>query len=134
MLNAVNYILENDATIQGLVGEDSSTEQHKIYPVVSFQGESEPYIITSVVGRQRLGKDCSWTYQINVSSYAKSYDDVTVLNEAVIEALEGHAPGVVNGYDIATPSFMNEADGFDKDRICYVKNAVFEIIGDPVQF
>jgi|SRR5690348_11578896 len=132
MLNAVNYILENNATVQSLVGIDSSTEQHKVFPVVSFEGEKEPYIVTSIAGRQRLGKGCSWTYQINVSSYAKSYDAVTVLNEAVIEALEGQDAGMVNGYEIANPSFMNESDGFDKDRLCYVKNSVFEIIGDPV--
>lgn len=133
MVKAVTYILENDATVQELVGADPSGEQHKVYPVVSFEDNKIPYLIVSVVARPRMGKGCNFNYQIQVSSYAASYDEVTELNEAVISALEGQGTDNINGISFGYMNFITEADGvFDKDRMAYVKNAIFEGAGEPL--
>lgn len=126
MVEAVTYILENHATVQGLVGGDASGEQHKIFPVVAFNDTTAPYVIVTQVGQVTGGKNCDYTYTIQMTSYAKSYDAVTALNLAVIDAVTGQASGSVNGQQFGFLNVVNSVDGFDKEQMLYAKVTTFE--------
>lgn len=126
MVNAVTYILENDATVQGIVGEDSSGEQHKVFPVVAFQDVNPPYIIVAQVAQLPGGKNCDYNYGVQVTSYAKSYDRANELNLAVIAAVTGQTGGNVNGDEFGFLNVANCVDGFDKEHTLYAKVTTFE--------
>jgi hypothetical protein len=129
VVKAVTYILENDSTVQGLVGNKTTVDlesYHKIYPVVAPSNEIAPYCVARQSGKSVLAKDCDFGYFIDVMSFADSYDSVTTLNDAVIAALTAQAPGTVNGIAIGRITFNNEVDGYDVDRRLYVKTTTFE--------
>ena len=126
MIYAVNYILENSATIQAMVRFRSNDTDYKVYPVVVPQSESDPYIVTRIAGKSRPAKNCDFNYTIEVLSYATSYDGVTDLNDAVISVLEAQAAGTINGVTYGYLVFTNELDGFDDGRDLYFKISTFE--------
>ncbi len=133
MLKAVTYILENNAGVQALVGNktvDGLEAYHKVYPVVAPIEEKDKYVVCKISGKTNLARNCDYTYQIDVASYATSYDEVTSLNAAVISALEGQASGTVNGVAFGSLTFSNEIDGFDVDRRLFIKITTFNGIAD----
>lgn len=133
MLKAVTYILENDVTVQGLVGNktiEGLESYHKIYPVVAPSEEKDKYCVCRVSGKTQLAKNCDYEYQIDVASYATTYDDVTTLNNAVISACTSQQNGTVNSVNFGSLTFSNEVDGFDVDRRLYFKVTTFNGIAD----
>lgn len=124
MVNAITYILDNDATVRSLVGlktEPQTDNHYKIYPVVAPVGEVAPYIAVRQAGKVEAGKNCGHTYSIQVVSYAKSYDDVTELNDAVIDAIKNEANGTVNGFEFGFLNLSNEQDDYVKEHSLYAK-------------
>jgi hypothetical protein len=133
MLKAVTYILENSAAVQALVGSKTVSgleSYHKVYPVVAPAEEKDSYVVCKISGKSELAKGCDYTYQIDVASYATSYDDVTALNSAVITALGSQAMGTINGVDFGSLTFSNEVDGYDVDRRLFIKITTFEGIAN----
>ena len=129
MVKVVTYILENNATIQGLVGnkeQEQTEDYHKIYPVVAPQSEVAPYCVVRLASRARAGKGCSDNFGVQVISYAKSYDEVTTLNEAVISVIEAQTSGTVNGMAFSFLNMTNESDDFVKENMLYAKITTFE--------
>jgi len=129
MLKAVTYILENDATLQSLIGSNKSGSKHKVYPVVVPETEKAPYCVCRIVSKERTAKNCGYIWSIEVTSYATSYDTVTDINDAVISALEGAASGTVNGENYGWSNFSTESDQFDKDHDLYAKISTFDVYG-----
>ncbi len=127
MVKAITYILENDSTVQGIIGQNLAGDKYKVYPVVVPQSEKEPYVVVRQTGRVATGKGCnSYDYTIEVLSYHPSYDDATDLGNAVISALEAQAAGTVNSVAWAFINLTNEIDSFSADHgNCYVKLATF---------
>ena len=118
MIDAVTYILENDPVVQGLVGNNKANNKHKVYPIIVPQTEVEPYIAVRMVSRVSLGKNCGHQYTIQVASYTLSYDDTTALSQAVIDVLDGHEGGTINGVEFGWLNFLEENDqNFGVDRI-----------------
>lgn len=117
MVKAVTYILENNSTVQGLVGLRSNGTDYKVYPVMVPQSEKEPYIVVRQGGKvpKCKGGD-SFDYTVEVLSYAISYDAVTTLAAAVKSALEGQATATVNGVAWGYVNFTNELDSFSADH------------------
>ena len=137
MIKAVTYILENDATVNALVGRNSRDTKSKVFPVIMPQSEVEPYIVVRLLSKTPLGRGCGYSYTIGVTSYHTSYDDVTELNEAVISAIENYPDGNVNGVDFGGLNFNSESDEYAVDRIAvthehpvYAKLTTFTGIGD----
>ena len=137
MIKAVTYILENNSTIQSLVGGNSRASKYKVFPVIVPQSEVEPYIVVRLVNKEKLGRGCGYAYTIGVTCYETSYDKVTDLNQAVIDALEGEPSGVVNGVDFSGLNFVSEQDEFMVDRIAithehplYAKSSTFIGMGN----
>jgi hypothetical protein len=138
MVNAVTYILENDPTVQSLVGGNSRSSKHKVFPVITPMSEVEPYIVVRLLSKTPLGNGCGFLYNIAVISYHTSYDDVTVLNRAIIDAIVGYPSGIVNGVDYGRLTFASESDEpFSVDRIAithehplYIKATTFTGMGD----
>lgn len=129
MLKAVTYILENDATLQSIIGANKAGDKHKVYPVVVPETEKAPYCVCRIVSKERTAKACGYIWTIEVTSYATSYDKVTDVNDAVIAALEGEASGTVNDVDFGWANFSSESDQFDKDHDLYAKITTFEVHG-----
>ena len=134
MLKAVTYILENNATVQSLVGNktvDGLESYHKIYPVVAPSEERDAYCICRVAGKAEVSKGSdTYEYLIDVAIYNTSYDNVTELNAAVISALTTQASGTINGVDFSYLNFVNESDGYDVDRRLFFKVTTFNGIGN----
>lgn len=130
ILNAINHILANDATVSSLTGLNSREDKPKVYPVVAPSAETEPYIVTRVAGRDRMGKDssCGYTWTVEVASYAKSRDEALELSEAARTAIEGQAAGTVNGVSFGSAEMTNDEDGFDKDHECYYRLSTYTAI------
>lgn len=126
MVDAVTYILENDATIQGIIGLRSTGSDYKVFPVVVPSSETAPYIAVRLIGKSRPAKNCDFNYVINVVSYAKSYDDVQDLNSAIIYAIESATPATINSADFGFLNLTNEADDFVKENNLYAKILTFE--------
>lgn len=120
MIKAVTYILENDSVVQALVGDNSRSDKHKVYPVIAPQSEIEPYIVVKLGNKTPLGSSsaCGYDYNIIVMSYETSYDRVIALNQAVIDALVNYPRGTVNSVDYGGLMFTSESDeAFGVDRI-----------------
>jgi hypothetical protein len=134
MVKAITYILENDETVQELVGArvGGDAESHKIYPVVVPQSEKFPYIAVSQFSKVGAGKNCGYNYGIRVSVYDNSYDGVSEISDAVLAAVASEASGEVNGFDVSFANVSNEQDGYDKDHGLYVKIIDFEGLANPV--
>ena len=132
MVKAVTYILENNVTIQGIVGLKSNGTEYKVYPVVVPQSEKEPFLVVRQAGKVPVGKGCdSFTYTIEVLCYTLSYDGVTTLADAVVSALEGQSTATVNGVAFGFLNFFNEVDSFSADHgNLYVKLLTFEGVSD----
>lgn len=130
MVKACTYILENDATVQSLVGEHNSGEQHKVFPVIAFEDSVAPYIVLTQIGTSAQGKNCDYLYTIQMVSYANSYDAVTTLNQAAIDAIVSENSGTVNSVRFGFANFINEVDGYDKDHNLYMKISTFEVLGE----
>lgn len=133
MIKAVTYILENNVTVQGLVGLNIAGDKHKVYPVMVPVSEVEPYIAVRLVGKDLAGRGCGYIYRFQVSSYAESYDNVTTLNDAIVAALTAQASATVNGVTFSYLNFITEHDEFTTDRISvtfehplYMKVSTFE--------
>lgn len=128
MVNAVTYILDNSAAVQALVGlRSSGGSDYKVFPVVVFESEKAPYIVVKQSGKVRLGKNCAYTYTIDVISYAGSYDAVNALSDACVTALEAQAAATVNGFAFSFLSVVNEVDGeYIREHNLYSKVATFE--------
>lgn len=129
MLKAITYILENDNGVQSLVGNNAAGDKHKIYPVVVPETETAPYCVCRISSKTITGKNCGYIWTIEVSSYDTTYDDVTLLNDAVINALISEGPGTVNSETFGWANHVNESDDFNKDHDLYVKIATFEVHG-----
>lgn len=129
MLKAITYILENDATVQGLVGLNKAGDKHKVYPVVVAETEAPPYIAARISGKVLGAKDCGYIYTIEVNSYHHSYDSVSALNQAVEDALLAELPGTVNGVNFGFVQIVSEADDFIKDHDLYVKTLSIQAHG-----
>jgi Protein of unknown function (DUF3168) len=128
MVKAVTYILENNATVQGIIGQNAAADKYKVYPVIVPQSEKEPYLVVRQASKVATGKGCSsYDYSVEVLSYHTTYDDVTTLAEAVRSALEGQATTTVNGVDFGFLNFTNEVDSFSVEHgNLYVKVLTFE--------
>lgn len=128
MVDAATYILDNNATIQGLVGlRSSGGSDYKVFPVVVFESETAPYIVVRQSGQTPVAKGCSDNFTIDVIYYATSYDAVKALSAAGRSALEGQATGTVNGVTFGYLNFTNEVDGdFVKEHMLYTRIQTFE--------
>jgi hypothetical protein len=128
MVNAVTYILDNNATVQSLVGlRDGATTDYKVFPVVVFESEKAPYIVVKQSGKVRTAKSCPPNYTIDVISYAGSYDAVNALNDACVSALEAQTAATVNGFTFSYLNVVNEVDGeYIREHNLYSKIATFE--------
>lgn len=129
MLKAITYILENDPTIQSIVGSNSTASKHKIYPVVVPESEKAPYCVARVSGREMMGKNCSYKWNIEVTSYHTSYDYLDDLNEAVINAILNESAGTINNENFGFAVLISEIDGYNSDHSLYMKATTFEVNG-----
>jgi len=128
MVNAITYILDNNATVQGLVGlRSGAATDYKVFPVVVFETEKAPYIVVRQSGRTSLGKNCGSVYTIDVVCYTTSYDATAALSAACINAIQAQTSATINGVSYGYMNMTNEADGeYIRDHGLYSKIITFE--------
>lgn len=120
MVTDVIALMVNNTTLANLVGENSTGDKPKIYPVMVPQKEKHPYITVRQSSKVRAGKGCGFINGIEVSSYAKSYDDVVALDDAVLNAIENN--GTFLSLTGTSDGFVHQADG----NGLYVRTSSFE--------
>lgn len=129
MINAITYILNNDATLISLLGNNKADTKTKVYPVIAPETEKAPYCSCRVASKTRLAKNCSFNFSIEINVFATSYDDLYDISEAIIDILESTASGTYNGDAFASATFTNEYDNFSKDHDLYYKTLTFDVHG-----
>ena len=114
MIKGVTHILNNDATFQGIVGQNKAGSKYKAYPVVCPQPEEAPYSVVLLSGKNPFGEckgaNVSFSYSFDVVSYHKNFEDVVSLDEAVVDALSGTS-GPHNGVTFQEIKFDSTRDG-----------------------
>lgn len=129
MLKAITYILENDVTVQSVVGLNKAGDKHKVYPVVIPETETAPYLVARITGKTLGAKGCGYIFTIEVNAYHYSYDDVSALAAAAEDALLSEGQGTINGVSFGWAQLLNESDEFVKDHDLYVKTLSFQTHG-----
>lgn len=130
MVKGITYILNNDADFQSKVGQNTRGTKYKVYPVVCTSPEEPPYSVVIQTGK--TPHECKaqvpdeFTYTYDVYSFAKNYDDVGEINNAVIQALSQPEGGEYNGVKFQYIRFMNETEGYDSEQRLYSKISTFE--------
>lgn len=130
MVKVITYLIENDSTVQSLLGEKSHGENHKVYPVFVPQGEKAPFITVRLNDSPRLGHNlsCGRDYVVMVSVWSNNYDDLDALCDAVIDAVDGRS-GTINGEEVNMISYENQADlDYDKDHSVVGRGTTFRFI------
>jgi hypothetical protein len=120
MVEGVIDILITDSTVQTLVGENLAGDKYKVYPVMVPQSEKHPYITVRQTSKVREGKGCPYKGGVEVTSYAKSYDDVVALDDANIAALDGEGDVVLTNGGVDNYVMVADGDGL------YSRSSTFE--------
>ena len=114
MIQGVTYILNNDATFQGIAGLNKAGAKYKAYPVICPLPEEAPYSVVLLTGKISFGQckdaDTTFSYSFDVVSYHKNFEDVVTLDEAVVDALVGKT-GTYNSIVFNEIRFDNTRDG-----------------------
>lgn len=92
MVKGITYILSNDNNLGPMVGANAAGDTNKVYPVIGTQKEKFPFITVWEVSRVPIKckgqRPSNFNYVYEVHIYAKSYDQLSELADAVIDALE----------------------------------------------
>ncbi len=132
MVKAITYILNNDATVESLVGLNTAGTKSKIYPMFATQKEDFPLITVWEVSRipeQCKGqRSTSFRYGYEVHVFAPTYDGLNAICVAVSNALEDNSTTPVNGVDFQSKIVnTNRRDGvYLEDYKVYSKILSFE--------
>lgn len=135
MVKGITYILTHDATVMSLVGENNAADTTKVYPVIATQDEALPLVTvwqTSRVPQSCKGQRSStFNYSYEIHVYAKDYDEVGSISEAIIDALEEQAiSSPINGVvfsDRIRNTNAKDGDYIDKYK-AYTKILSFETV------
>lgn len=113
---AIYNILSNHVGLTALVGL-------RIYPVTAAQLDTFPYVVFNVQrhdpvnrmnGRARMDQ-----VYLEVSGYAKTYDDADAVAIQIRNALDRATPGTYASVGIATILFENTSDSYDDPEDVY---------------
>lgn len=134
--SAIQYILENDATVKAEVGLRSDGSNYKIFPIHPALEESLPFITYSILsqtGNPTKDTDRGMdTISVRISCMDTELTDVVDLSDAVRSAMETYMRDgdTINGENIASIDFVSLSDDFNEsygDRGAYVINLDYEI-------
>jgi len=122
----VTYILNNDSTFRTLVGQNSRLTKYKVYPVIAPQVEVFPYSVVRMTSRVRECKGGGFAASFTVSSYAPNYEDVSDIDDAVVDALDG-VSGTYNSVVFGRINFTDSRDDYvDTYGGLYVRVSTFD--------
>lgn len=117
MIKGVTYILKNDVTFQSIVGQNVALSKYKAYPLIAPQPESVPYSVVRMTNKELLHKGASgsnrnaFNVSFMVTSYHINYDDVDLLDQAVIQALVPYR-GTANSVVFGWIEYVNSVDEY----------------------
>lgn len=140
MVKAITYILVNDATVSGLVGDNNAADTAKVYPVIATQTEKYPFIVVRQASRIpefcKGQRSSTFNYGYQVIIVAKDYDELDALQDAVIDALENQSvSSAINGVTFSDKiRNTNSEDGeYIEEYECYQRILNFESVVDESQ-
>lgn len=133
MTSGIIEILIENAGVQALTGiRNVRGDKYKVYPTVCPQGETQPYIIVSMVsndGQTSLDKtDVSLLDypQYNVLCYATNFRDTELMHAACRAALDNMESVTDAGAEFERIWMVNERDLFDNQAQLYVKSTTYK--------
>lgn len=134
MVKGITYILNNSTEFQGIAGQNSAGTKYKAYPVVSPQPEIYPYSTVRVLSKIPFvckgSRPVTFTYRYVVHSFHKNYDQVELLNNAVVNSLDGQS-GTFNGVQFQYIRYVDSSDDISNNggtEMLYLKATIFEAV------
>lgn len=113
MTQGITHIINSDAGVQALIGQNKNATKYKVYPGLCDQPEQWPYTVVRVVSKIPI--KCAgtattrFTYTFLVISYSQNYLDAQVIDKAVFWSLDNKS-GTFNGVNIRTIQFEDMKD------------------------
>lgn len=132
MIKGITYILKNDVGVQSLVGENKAATKYKVFPVIASQEEKPPYSVCRITNKVLTHKGTRgsnrnvFDFDVTVSSYHKSYDEVDLLDYYVTQALVPFT-GTANGVTFHYIELTGSSDDYEEVYGgLYVRNTTFK--------
>jgi hypothetical protein len=133
MTSGIIEILIENAGVQALEGiRNTAGTKYKVYPTVCPQGETQPYIIVSMVsndGQTSLDKTnvSGLDYpQYNVLCYATNFRTTELMHAACRAAIDNIEATTDAGAEFERIWMVNERDLFDNQAQLYVKTTTYK--------
>ena len=130
MVKGITYILKNNSTVQGLIGQNTRGDKYKVFPVVCPTPEVNPYVVVKMTGRTPIdckgGAATSFIYTYDVYSFDKNYDATVTMAEAVETALALPDGGTHNSVKFDEIRYANRSEGYDKEFGLFAQISSFE--------
>lgn len=132
MTSGIIEILIENAGVQALPGlRNVDNTKYKVYPTVCPQGETQPYILVSMIsndGQTSMdkGQVSGIDYpQYNVLCYSTNFRPTEIMHEACRQALDNMEATTDAGGVFERIWLVNERDLFDNASQMYVKVATY---------
>lgn len=121
---AVRNILVNNTSVSALIAN--------IFPETIPQGALFPAMFYSLLNsnptRCKEGNSGLYTDTLRITIYADRYNDIKAIKQAVINALDDHPGGLIEGVWIDGISFDDERGGYDSEAKAYQRIIDFEVL------
>jgi hypothetical protein len=125
MIKAIIDILNKSSHVTNAVGLNSEGNKAKVYPVVTPQSESAPFVNVRESGRDAIqckgSATTEYNYSISVVCYAESYEEVNNIADAVQLSLDNQK-GTFGGQNVKSMKYQSRQDSFDQAAQLYVKD------------
>jgi hypothetical protein len=136
MIRGVTYILKNDTTLQGEVGQNKAGTKYKVFPTTCGQAEEAPYVIVRLQNMTpyhcKQGVTTTFSGSFIVSSYNKNFEETEDMDRAVRDAL-WRTRGTFNAVVFQDIIYEDTSDDFDYDRQLFVRTSRFTATVDDDQ-
>lgn len=130
MVKGITHILKNNATVQGLIGQNARGDKYKVFPVVCPTPDVAPYLVVKMTGRTPIdckgGAATTFIYSYDVYSFHHNYDTAVTIAEAVEDALAIPDGGTYNSVVFDDIRYTNRSEGYDKEFSLYAQISSFE--------
>lgn len=130
MVKGIIYILINDNAVKTAVGKNKADDKWKVYPMVCPSQEEKKYITVQQTGKIpvecKTGGADSFDGTFDCVCWAKNYDDLEPLENAIRAALDNKASGTYNGVELDEIRYQNSVDKFSNEMQLYARVVSFK--------
>jgi hypothetical protein len=129
MTSGIIKILTDSPAVQGLVGQNESSDKYKVYPFKAPQAEKGPYIVVAKTSNntQSQGKEIASSLDYptyDVLCYAKNFRTTEQLHEAARLAID-NVTSITAVCQFRRIWLVSDRDAFDESAEMYVHVATY---------